>query len=211
MKGRRFWDDVNGKYLPEDLELAARREEIDWVHSEGFYEIVPMQVCKNAGMKPLDLIGVDTDKSVDPAHKKIRSLLCARECKTKKQDFIQRALFVSQLFSTMPPFEIVKALVSIMMSLSLSNKGKPLKLRHHDISRAHFQKTAQRLIYIKLPAEDRHKYGEDKYGKLVKNMYGTQDASHIWQLDYVGLVCGELGYFRRGKHNAALFHNPNQE
>ena len=41
-------------------------------------------------------------------------------------------------------------------------------------------------------------------------MYGTQDASHIWQLDYVNLICGELGNFRRGKHSAALFHNPNQ-
>ena len=42
-------------------------------------------------------------------------------------------------------------------------------------------------------------------------MYGTQDASHIWQLDYVLLNCGELGGFRRGKHSAALFHNPNQD
>ena len=60
--GGRFWDDVNSGYLPEDLVLAARREEIDWVHSEGVYEIVPMQECKDAGMKPLDLIWVDTDK-----------------------------------------------------------------------------------------------------------------------------------------------------
>ena len=51
--------------------LAERREEIDWVHSEGVYEIVPMQECKDAGMKPLDLIWVDTDKSVDPTRKKI--------------------------------------------------------------------------------------------------------------------------------------------
>ena len=34
-EGGRFWDDVGGGYLPEDLVLAARREEIDWVHSEG--------------------------------------------------------------------------------------------------------------------------------------------------------------------------------
>ena len=46
--------------------MAARREEIDWVHSDGVYEIVPMQECQDAGMKPLDLIWVDTDKSVDP-------------------------------------------------------------------------------------------------------------------------------------------------
>ena len=42
-------------------------------------------------------------------------------------------------------------------------------------------------------------------------MYGTQDASHIWQLAHVNLICGELGGFRRGKHSAALFHNPNQD
>ena len=63
--------------------LAARREEIDWVHSEGVHEIVLMQECRDAGMKPLDLIWVDADKSVEPAHRNIRSRLCAREYKTK--------------------------------------------------------------------------------------------------------------------------------
>ena len=42
-------------------------------------------------------------------------------------------------------------------------------------------------------------------------MYGTQGASHIWQLHYVNLICADLGGFRRGKHSAALFHNPNQD
>ena len=93
--------------------VAARREEIDSVHSEG----------------------------------------------VKKQGKIQRALPASQLFSAMPP--LVKVVVSIMMSVSLSNKGKPLKLRHYDISRAHFQGTAKRLIYINFPADDVRR-GEDK-------------------------------------------------
>ena len=137
--------------------LAARREEIDWVRSEGVYGIVPMQECRDAGTKPLDFIWVDTDKSVDPTRMKIRSRLCAREYKTKSQGKIQRALPASQLFSAMPPLEAVKVLVSIMMSVSLSNKGKPLKLRHHNISRAHFQGTAQRLFCIRPPAEDRQK------------------------------------------------------
>ena len=153
--GGKFWDNVNGGYLREDLVLAARREEIDCLHSEGVYEIVPMQECRHVGMKPLDSIWVDADKSVGPTHKKIRSRLCASEYNTKKQDKIQRALPASQLFSAMPPLEAVKVLVSIMMSVSLSNKGKPVKLRYYDISRAHFEGTAQRLIYIKVPAEDR--------------------------------------------------------
>ena len=38
-----------------------------------------------------------------------------------------------------------------------------------------------------------------------------QDASHIWQLDYVNQICGDFGGFRRGKHNATLFHIPNQD
>ena len=157
MKGGGFWDDVYGGYLPEDLVLTARREEIEWVHSDDVYEIVPMQECKNAGKKLLELIWVDTDKSEDPTHKTIRSRSCAREYKTKKQDTIQRAFLASQLFSAMPPLEAVKALVSIMMSVSWSSTGKPLKLKHYDISRAHFQGTAQRLVYIRLASEDRQK------------------------------------------------------
>ena len=67
-----FWDDVNGGHLPEDLVLAASREEIDWVLSEGVYEIVPMQDCEDAGKKLMDLtIWVDTDKSVDPLTRKL--------------------------------------------------------------------------------------------------------------------------------------------
>ena len=47
-EGGRFWDDVNGGYLPQDLVLAARREEIDWVvqkvHTKFFR-------CKSARMQ----------------------------------------------------------------------------------------------------------------------------------------------------------------
>ena len=68
-------DGVNGGCVPGDLVLTARREETDWVHSEGVYEIVPKQECKDSGTKPVDLIWVDTGKSVDPIRKKIRSRL----------------------------------------------------------------------------------------------------------------------------------------
>ena len=87
---------------------------------------------------------------------------------------------------------------------------KPLKLRHYDISRTHFQGTAQRLIYIELPTEDRQKYSEDKVGRMKQEHVWNSRRFQIWQLDHVNLICGELGGFRRGKHSAALFHNPNQ-
>ena len=63
----------------------------EWVHSEGVSEIVPVQDWRDAGKTLLQFIWVDTDKSVDPAHKQIRSRLCTREYKTKKQGKVQRA------------------------------------------------------------------------------------------------------------------------
>ena len=58
-----------------------------------------MRECHDASMKPLDLIWVDTDKSVDPTRKKIRSRLFTKEYNTKKQGEIQRALPASRLLS----------------------------------------------------------------------------------------------------------------
>ena len=130
---RGFWVDVNGGNLQENFVLTAKREEIEWVHSDKVNEIVPMQGYSDAGKKLLDLIWVDTDKSVDRAHKKIRSTLCAREYKTKKQIKIQGAFLASQLFTAMPPLKAVKVLVSIAISVSWPNNGNSIKveaLRH---------------------------------------------------------------------------------
>ena len=133
--GGGFRDDEDGGYLPDDRVLAARREEIAWVHSEDVYEINPMQECTNAGKKLLDLIWVGRDKSVCTRSQEIRSTVCQTD-KTKRQGKIQRALPPSPLFSAMPPLEAEKVLVPIMMSVGWLSKGKPLKLRLHDISRA---------------------------------------------------------------------------
>ena len=117
--------------------LTARREEIEWVHSNKVYESVPMQNCSDAGKKLLDLIWVDTDNTADPAHKKFRSTLCASENKTKKQVKIQGAFLASQLFTAMPPLEAVKVLVSITISVSCPKNGKPIEveaLRHQLIT-----------------------------------------------------------------------------
>ena len=52
--GGGFWYDVIGGSLPEDLALAARREETAWAHSEGVYEIAPLQNFLDAGKQLLD-------------------------------------------------------------------------------------------------------------------------------------------------------------
>ena len=60
-----------------------------------------------------------------------------------------------------------KVLVTIMMSVSWSNKGKSLKLRHYDISRAYFQGTMERLIYIRLPQKIVRNVTKTKVGRLI--------------------------------------------
>ena len=98
----------------------------------------------------LGLIWVDTDKSVDPAHKTIRSRLCARERKTKRQGKIQRASVASQLFSAMPPLQAVQVLVSFMMSVGWLSKAKPLTTSAERISkeqpRESYMSVFQRVI-----------------------------------------------------------------
>ena len=69
----------------------------------------------------------------------------------------------------------MKVLVSIMMSVSVSNTGKTIEVETQRHQQSTFPKgQRQRLIYIRLPAEDRQKNGEDKVGRLIKSMYGTQ-------------------------------------
>ena len=199
-----FWDDVNGGWLPKAETEKARAEELEWVRKEQVYENRPRQEAVDAGIRPLDLLWVDTNKSVKPGTWTIRSRLCVREYKKKlKGGKIQRALPAAQLFSAMPPLEALKLLGSLLMSLPHSRAGRSLKVRHYDVSRAHFMGKAQRTIYIELPEEERQRLGPDVVGLLLRSMYGTQDASHIWQLDYVELLIA--GGFTRGRHNAAVF------
>ena len=112
----------------------------------------------------------------------------------------------------MPPLESVKVLVSIMMSVGWSSKCNPFEVDTMRPQQSAFPKNSpETQMCVRLPAESRQKHGEGKVGRLIKSMHGIQDVSHIWQLDYVNLICGELGGFRRSKHNAELFHNSNQD
>ena len=48
-------------------------------------------------------------------------------------------------------------------------------------------------------------------GILNKSLYGTQDASHIWQSDYVKHICGPTGGYRQGVSSTAVFLNEDQD
>ena len=85
------------------------------------------------------------------------------------------------LLSNMPPLEAAKILCSLLASKRTSRSGKLLKLALYDISRAHFFGESQRAVYVSLPEGDE---ADNMCALLHKTMYGTQDASHVWQEHY---------------------------
>ena len=133
---------------------------------------------------------MDTDKSVDPIHKKksIETVRWGLQDEEARQNSKNFACFSDVLCNANS--SSCKG-VGILMSVGWWSEGKPLKLRHYDISRAHFQGMADRLVYVRVRAEDRQQHGEDKVGGLIQSMHGTQDASHILQRDHVNLICWE--------------------
>ena len=126
-----FWDDVNGGFLPGYLVLAARRDKVASVHSEGVHKVAPMQECNEAGKKLLDLFWWPQASLWIQLARRFNQVCVAENTRRRSM-----AKFTEPL----------EALVE---------QGEPLKWRHHEISRAHCQGTAHRLTYVCLPAEDR--------------------------------------------------------
>eukprot|EP00959_Pyramimonas_sp_CCMP1952_P350100 7335116-Pyramimonas_sp.AAC.1 len=99
----------------------------------------------------------------------------------------------------MPPLESLKMLCSMLTTLKVSKgRRKHLKLKLFDISRAHFYGVAKREVYVSLPEGDQQK---GYCALLQRSMYGTQDASAIWQDDYTSLL--EQNGFKRGRASTA--------
>jgi hypothetical protein len=110
----------------------------------------------------------------------------------------------------MPPIEAFYLLVALAMSIATAISGKRLKIGFFDISRAHFYGVATRELYIKLPEEDQDESdAEPMCGLLNRSMYGTQDASHIWQQNYSDhLVQHEYQF---GNASKAIFYNEKED
>ena len=109
----------------------------------------------------------------------------------------------------MPPVEAWKTMLSLMVSLKTSKRGKPVKIVVFDISRAHFYGKLSRSVYAELPGEEKANHpGRDVCAKLKRSWYGLQDACSIWQADY--RVDGGFAY-EQGKSNSAIFYSPSED
>ena len=191
-----YWDDVNGGWLPPHLVIAARGEELGWVHERKVYEEVDEEQCwQETNRPPISLRWVDTNKGTED-QPRIRSRIVVRElaCKTQWME-------AAELFSAMPPLEALKLMMSILVGRGRTTRGGVLKMGLYDISRAHFYGVAKRRVFVALPEE------EAKPGKcalLLRTMYGTRDASATWQDDYLEHLEAK-GAYKRGSASPAIF------
>ena len=174
-------DSNTGAVLDTEKVKAARAEELSWVHMQRIYTKVPLSECEKEGKTPITMKWIDRNKG-DLQRPNYRSRLVCREVKRAKgAEYIPE--YAS--FSSMPPLEALKLLLSLMVTLKKSRKGGDLKLRLLDISRAHFYGNAERRVFVTLPEGDKL---EGHCGLLLKSMYGTRDAANIWQRDYTELL-----------------------
>ena len=85
------------------------------------------------GVRPVSTRWVDVNKG-DCVNYNVRSRLVGRELKAKTKT----AYLAHELFSAMPPWEMIKALLSLLVTRDVSKRGLELELGVFDISRAHF-------------------------------------------------------------------------
>ena len=116
----------------------------------------------------------------------LRSRIVGKELKAKTKE----ALLAHELFSATPPWEMVKALFSLLVTDLQANMGgnHEMTMGVFDISRARFMPAAQRELYIEIPEEDREPGDGDVVSKLNRGMYGFRDASHAWMEDWQALL-----------------------
>ncbi|CAE7245381.1 unnamed protein product [Symbiodinium sp. CCMP2592] len=181
---RVYWDTITGAQLDADHVERARAEELQWVRKQEVYRKVRLEQCyEDTGRAPITLKWLDRNKG-DASNPNYRSRLVVREVKksSRTDDLPEH-----ELFSAMPPLEALKLLCSILVSQKVSAQGKPLKLKLFDISRAHFYGQSRRKVYTNLPEGDEQ---EGYCALLQRTMYGTQDASSVWQETYTKLMDG---------------------
>eukprot|EP00435_Cladocopium_sp_Y103_P034158 s1161_g8.t1 len=174
------YDDASGALLDPELVKKAKEEELQWLRKEKVYERIPMSQVEGPLLK-LKWVSVNKGDSANP---KVRCRLVAKEVKKAKP--VECQLGGADTFSSTPPIEAIYSLLSIFMTDM--EDGKSRRLGTWDISRAHFMGVAARELFLELPQEDQNLEGdvEPMAGRLLKSMYGTQDASKIFQDDYQG-------------------------
>jgi hypothetical protein len=172
---------------------------------------VPRREMEAEGGRAIDTRWIDTNKG-DLERPLYRSRLVAREMKVRRR---AEGLLPPQqdLFSGTPPLEAFKALVSLFLSRVFeqfqSSEPREVLYKFYDVSRAHFYGHVQRRLWVELPPEERQDEEEPLVGLLLRTMYGTMDASQVWQGDYVELL--KSVELLQGKSSPAILWHPGRD
>ena len=159
------------------------------------FDYVPESECAERQGRPYLLKWILKNKG-----EKVRARLVVREIKNAKSE--HEKLEPSDVFSAMPPVEILKAVVSHLMTERVDRRGRNVVLAVFDVSRAHFYGVCERDVYVEPPSELQR---PGLVAKLNNTMYGTQDASNAWQK-----LWGEhlrSNGFELGASNPALYRS----
>ena len=161
-------DDLHGTDLPMEQVLAARQEEMS--HMKGHtFEVVKRQGCfDRTGKGPIATRWVDTNKSRGQGPMKVRSRFVARDFKRRG------ARDREDLFCATPPLELLRLLVSLMVTRSHKDCGRSRKMLFIDVKKAHLVPICHEDVYIELPAEAECE--ADECGKLKHWLYGCRKA-----------------------------------
>lgn len=149
----------------------ARRSEMEAFLKMKVYEYERLDVARaDRSVILIDTVWVGNLKGpkLAPVHK---SRLCARE--------FARGQARDDLFAGTPPLLASKWMVS--EGATRSARGNDKWLMVLDVKRAFLYGKARRTVYIRLPAEDPRSGSGLWVGRLCRSMYGTRDASQIWQ------------------------------
>ena len=138
-EGQKFVDDVSGLFLNKELAIQARKLEIDFFKNHWVCEKVP----KEPWMQVISTKWLDTSKG-DETSPNYRVRLVGKEIGREKRD---------DLFAATLPLECLKALLSL--AASSQGRTEPYQVMAIDVKRAYFYAPATRLLFVRIPREDR--------------------------------------------------------
>ena len=165
-----YIDDIKGSVLDRKLTQKVRGEEIEVFAERGVYDVIhKSKLPPNARI--VGVRWVDTNKGSDDAPR-IRSRLVA-------QDFNIWGDPTGEMFAPTPPLGATRYLLSCLASRGWNGPGM-YRAMLLDFKRAFLYGDCEREVFIQLPEED-PRAQEGMVGDLRKAMYGTCDASAVWQ------------------------------
>ena len=160
-------DSVTIRELPWHEVRHAREQELTCLRGLGVYEKVDeREAIVQYQVTPVDSTLIDTNKAFEEEPMQIRSRVVARDFKSDSRP---------SLYARTPPLEALEAII-----LTAANHEATISILHIDMSRPYF---AERLVLIRLPAEDRLGADAGEIGLLKKRMYSTLDAASNWVRD----------------------------